>query len=241
VYTNNSREAEHIGQIKLRKSRLTKSVAFSVDLKNIDLEAGDVITLINKEYQIQSIIENKSQDSITLLEINAKQYDSTSLDIFTPVDYDGSMNSGIPTRDTSNPSTPTNLFATQNLPNLIQLSWDNGDRRMEALPWDIGVVYQAGTAEISADQIYQLVDEDLQPGYTTYSTNLYKCIVGHTSGATFAADLTAGKWVKITTVDDPSIVYPYTTQIFRNVEDNRDTASIIHYLGILLVDLYPIQ
>jgi hypothetical protein len=90
---NNQAQAQILGSIELKQSRLNKVIEFQTDFSKIGLKAGDVIAVTssvygftNKKFRIMSISESDSE--VISLSIVAQEYDesifSTSGLIITP-------------------------------------------------------------------------------------------------------------------------------------------------------------
>jgi hypothetical protein len=88
---NNQSQAQILGSIELKQSRLNKIIEFQTDFSNIGLKAGDIITVsssiygfTNKKFRIISMAESDTEVisiSIVAQEYNESVYDTSGLNI----------------------------------------------------------------------------------------------------------------------------------------------------------------
>jgi hypothetical protein len=107
-------QAQMLGLIELKQSRIDKIIQFSVDFSYYNLKAGDIVTVTNsrfgftnKAFRIVAVTEQQEESalsmSITALEYNVNVYSVADLFRFTRSDADGIITIG----NIGVPGTPT--------------------------------------------------------------------------------------------------------------------------------------
>ena len=84
---NNSVQAEYLGNIELKQSRLDTIVEFALDWRHINIEAGEIVAITNNQYgwdeklfRIITVDENDDDDGAILLKITALEHDNDVYD-----------------------------------------------------------------------------------------------------------------------------------------------------------------
>lgn len=114
-------QAEYLGMIELKQSRLDKIVTFRTDYVAFGLNAGDIIDVTAAQYgwtqklfRIVSISENDEDDGSISLGITALEYDANIYSTDDLIRYERSSSNGIRTLGAINtPETPVVNFFTQ--------------------------------------------------------------------------------------------------------------------------------
>ena len=90
---NNPVQAEMLGLIELKQSRVDKVITFTTDYSSLGLKAGDIIDITStihgfsaKLFRVVSIVETESDQGLINLNITALEYDSDVYD-FTDLTY----------------------------------------------------------------------------------------------------------------------------------------------------------
>jgi len=114
-FINNQPQAEHMGMITLKQSRLDLTVTIVMDYSKINLQAGEIIDITSstygwtaKEFRIMRVKEIEGDDGSLRLEFSCTEYDDTI--------YDGTWNNflvaGTPgIRSITSIGTPGNVTA----------------------------------------------------------------------------------------------------------------------------------
>lgn len=84
---NNSVQAEYLGNIELKQSRLDVIVEFALDWRHIDIQAGEIVTITNdqygwdkKQFRIVTVDENDDDDGAVILKVTALEHDNDVYD-----------------------------------------------------------------------------------------------------------------------------------------------------------------
>lgn len=99
---NNPIQAQYIGTVELKQSRVDRIIEFRTDYSVLGLKAGDIIDITatmygfsNKKFRITRIIEEDSDDGNIQLAITALEYDSNVYDSSDLVFTERSVKTGI--------------------------------------------------------------------------------------------------------------------------------------------------
>jgi hypothetical protein len=100
--TNNSVTAEYLATRRLLQSREDLIITFNMDYTGMQIDAGDVIRLNNTKYgwtdklfRVTQVVEGKDDNSITVIQITANEYNNDVYDDFAIVEFIPSTNTGI--------------------------------------------------------------------------------------------------------------------------------------------------
>lgn len=95
-------QAELLGLLELKQSRVDKLVKFATDYSNIGVKAGDIIDLtseihgfVNKKFRVISCTESDSDDGSILINISAMEYDDNVYSADDLYRYTRTNNTGI--------------------------------------------------------------------------------------------------------------------------------------------------
>jgi hypothetical protein len=86
-FINNQPQAEYVGMVTLKQSRLDRTVTIVMDYTKINLQAGDIIDITSntyawtaKEFRIMRVKEIEGDDGSLRLEFSCTEYDDTIYD-----------------------------------------------------------------------------------------------------------------------------------------------------------------
>lgn len=126
-FINNQPQAEYVGMVTLKQSRLDRTVTIVMDYTKISLQAGDIIDITSdtygwtaKEFRIMRVREIEGDDGSLRLEFSCTEYDDTIYD----GTWDNFLVAGVPgirsIGTIGTPATPTVAIANiQSLPTQV--------------------------------------------------------------------------------------------------------------------------
>jgi hypothetical protein len=126
-FINNQPQAEYVGMVTLKQSRLDRTVTIVMDYTKINLQAGDIIDITSdtygwtaKEFRIMRVKEIEGDDGSLRLEFSCTEYDDTIYD----GTWDNFLVAGVPgirsIGTIGTPGTPTVAIANiQSLPTQV--------------------------------------------------------------------------------------------------------------------------